>query len=126
MKQYERLWLDKVNQLIEQNISNPTFSTNDLIPILAISRTKLSRDLVKLTGFPPSKYLLNKRLIKAKELLEIGLYPTIEMTALAVGFKNGAYFSKRFAQKYKVTPTAMLKTKELNRGSKKELLKITN
>lgn len=123
MKLYERVWLNKVDQIIERSMSNSTFSINDVPPILEISRATLYRNLVKLTGFTPSKYLLNKRLNKAKELLARGAYPTIEMTALSVGFKSGTYFSKQFSQKYKATPQSQFKTKKLIGLDNDELLK---
>lgn len=125
MKLYERVWLNKVDQIIEQNMSNSTFSASDISPILGISQTTLYRNLVKLTGFSPSKYLLHTRLLKAKEILDNGEYATIEKIALATGFNNGTYFSRQFSQKYKVAPQSRLKTKKLIKGDNDELLKTT-
>lgn len=109
MKKYEQIWLNQINKLITDNLQNTNFQIADITASLEISRTKLYRDLLKLTGESPSRYIQSRRLERAKEILEIGVYPTVRETASEVGFKNTAYFSKLFLKKYKLSPKQILK-----------------
>jgi len=109
MKEHEKILLDKINYIITTNIQNIDFQLNDLIEELDISRTKLYRKILKLTGESPNRYIRTIRLTKAHEILKVGIYPTIKETAAAVGFKNADYFSKLFYQKYQILPKDLLK-----------------
>jgi len=109
MKKHEEVLLDKINHIIRDNLQNPDFQLSDLTKALAISRTKLYRKILKLTGEPPNKYIRNIRLEKAKKILEVGIYPTVKETAMKVGFRNADYFSKLFSQKYQILPKDLLK-----------------
>ena len=100
--------LDKINKIIEENIDNTDFQLCDITNSLAISRVTLYRFLLKLTGLSPNQYIRKKRLKKAKELLEVGVYSTVKETALAVGFRNFSYFSKQFYKEFQVLPNDLL------------------
>ena len=63
----------------------------------------------KLTGMTPNNYIRTRRLEKAKNILEIGVYPTVKETAFSVGYRSSDYFSKQFYNKYKVLPRQVLK-----------------
>jgi len=100
--------LDKIDKIIEKNIDNTDFQLSDITNSLAISRVTLYRFLLKLTGLSPNQYIRKKRLEKAKELLEVGVYSTVKETALAVGFRNFSYFSKQFYKEFQVLPKDLL------------------
>lgn len=55
------------------------------------------------SGKTPSRYCLDNRIQKAKQLLENGLYSVSE-TALMVGFKDAGYFTKVFKKETGVLP----------------------
>lgn len=109
MKKHEEILLDKINALIEQNFKKPDFQLSDLTEVLEISRTKLYRKVLKLTGETPNRYIRSIRLEKANEMLKIGIYPTVKETAAEVGYRNADYFSKLFSQKYQILPKDLLK-----------------
>jgi len=109
MKQFDQAWLAKVNDIIDSNLENPDFQLIDITNKLNISRAKLYRKITKLTEYSPAKYIREKRLAKALEILEIGVYPTVKETSAAVGFRSAEYFSKLFFQKYKKLPSEYLK-----------------
>jgi len=109
MKKHEEILLGKIDTLISKNIQNPDFQLSDLTEELAISRTKLYRKILKLTGESPNRYIRNIRLEKANEILTIGIYPTVKETAAEVGYRNADYFSKLFSQKYHILPKDLLK-----------------
>jgi len=64
MKKHEEIFLDKINALITDNLKQPDFQLSDLTRELDISRTKLYRKVLKLTGESPNRYIRNIRLKK--------------------------------------------------------------
>ena len=109
MKKFERMWLEQIDAIIENNIANADFRLIDVTNELEISRAKLYRDILKLTGFTPSRYIQKKRLEKAKRMLEEGIFPTVKETAITVGFRRPEYFTKLFYREYAVLPVKVLK-----------------
>ena len=109
MKKFERMWLEQIDTIIENNIPNADFRLIDVTTELEISRAKLYRDILKLTGETPSRYIQKKRLEKAKKILEEGVYPTVKETAIIVGFKRPEYFTRLFYREYAVLPGKVLK-----------------
>jgi len=107
MKQFDRVWINGINDIIDANLKNPDFQLIDITNQLEISRAKLYRKMTKLTGKSPAEY--KKRLTKALEFLEIGVYPTVKETSFAVGFRSPEYFSKLFFQEYKRLPSDFLR-----------------
>jgi len=100
--------LDKIDEIIDENLEDPNFQLSDITKVLGISRATLYRLLLKLTGLSPNQYIRKKRLKKAKELLEIGAYSTVKETALAVGFRKSSYFSKQFYEEFQIMPYDLL------------------
>jgi len=109
MKQFDEVWLTNVDDIIEANIENPDFQLIDITSKLEISRAKLYRKISKLTGNVPAAYIRKKRLGKALKILEVGIYPTVKETSVAVGFRSPEYFSKLFYKEYNRLPSEYLK-----------------
>lgn len=69
------------------------------LPLLAnlchMSERTFCRRFQAETGMPPVAYHRRLRIVKAKELLESGIY-TVEQTAEALGFVDTAHFSRTF------------------------------
>lgn len=59
---------------------------------------------VKIYGVPPSKYIANLRISRAKELLSSGMYSVSE-TAHMCGFEDVSYFSRCFSRITGVAPS---------------------
>jgi len=112
MKKFQQLWLEQINQIIDENLQNPDLQLSDIVDKLEISPTTFYRTMKKLTGTSPNKYIRARRLEKAKNILEVGVYPTVKETAFSVGFRSSDYFSKQFYNEYKVLPKQLLKDKD--------------
>ena len=108
MMHYEQQWIEKLDEIIEQNINNPEFVLADLVKAIATSPAQLNRRVNKLTGLSPRMYIRHKRLTRAKELLEIGMYPIVKEVALAVGYQHTSYFSTIFYEKFNKRPIEYL------------------
>ena len=109
MKMYEVKWLEKVNRIIRDNLANPDFQLSDITEEIYVSRTKLYRDVKRLTGVSPNIYIRKARLRKAKEMLESGTVCSISKVSMEVGFRKVSYFSKLFYDEYNVLPRTYLK-----------------
>ncbi len=104
-------FLKKIHLSIEDNLDNERFSVEDLAKCVALSRSMLHRKLVKLTGKSASDLITEKRLIKAKELLENDVATASEIS-YKVGFNSPSYFNKVFKSYYQVSPG------EIRKGAK--------
>lgn len=100
---YDEEFLEKINEHIEQNLSEIDFSVESLTDVLCISRSNLQRKLKSICGVTPGDYLRNYRLRKAcKLLIENDL--RINEVAFRVGFNSASYFTKVFYKHYGILP----------------------
>jgi len=65
--------------------------------------------VLKLTGVTPAKYITKKKLAKAKEMLEVGVFPTVKETAFELGFERPEHFTKLFRKEFGILPSIILK-----------------
>jgi TolB-like protein/AraC-like DNA-binding protein len=96
-------FIRKIDQYIDDNLDNEHFSVEDLAAHVSLSRSMLHRKLVKLTGKSASDLIMEKRLLKAKELLENNVATASEI-AYRVGFNSPSYFTKVFKNYFHVSP----------------------
>lgn len=97
-------FLLQLNQLLEQNASDPDFGIEELCKLLYLSRSSLHRKVKTKSGKSTSIYVRDFRLTKAYQLLQTSNAP-IKTIAFAVGFWDMAYFSKCFKDKFETTAT---------------------
>ncbi len=109
MKQYEQVWLANLDAAIAEELNNPDFKLDDLANAVATSIAQLHVKVLKLTGLTPRMYIRKKRLEKANELLEIGVYATVKEVSLAVGYRHISYFSEIYKNRYGKKPIEYLK-----------------
>ena len=96
LKLYEQIWLQKVNQLINENLDNTHFNTQNLAFQLNLSKASFYRRIVKLTGTSPADYIKNKRLEEARKLLADSPDCSLQELAAKVGYTRKDYFAKIF------------------------------
>jgi len=91
----DEVFIGKLKEGIENNLSDPEFDVTKLLNILAMSRTQLHRKLKALTNQSTSEFIRNYRLKRAKQILsEKG--ENVSQVAFMVGFSDASYFSKCF------------------------------
>ena len=100
--------MQKTKSLIEAHLDDEQFSVTELADGLALSRSQLHRKLQALIGQGPNEVIREMRLLRAKELLEKGAGNASEV-AFMVGFSSLAYFSKRFSERFGVSPGVVKK-----------------
>lgn len=96
-------FLQKMNQLIEDNLDNPDLSVVFLAEQLGISRSSLFSKIKALVDVTPNEMIQLVKLKKAASLLKEGKYRVSEVCYM-VGFSSPSYFSKCFQKQFGVKP----------------------
>lgn len=104
----KRLFLEKVEKLLDEKLFIEKYTIADLSSDLCMSRTKFSNKMIEITGKTPSAFIYDFTMTKAKNLLLSNLYTVTEVSDM-LGFCNSKYFRKRFKQYYNVCPTEFVK-----------------
>ncbi|MDR3696251.1 two-component regulator propeller domain-containing protein [Mucilaginibacter sp.] len=97
-------FLKNVFSCIENNITNPNFSVEELSRHLSLSRISLYKRMLSLTGKTPVDCIRTIRLKRAVQLLEKSKL-NIAGVAYESGFNNPNYFSKVFKDEYGMLPS---------------------
>ena len=101
-------FLEKVQTVLDTNLVEPSFSTDEFSSTVGMSRMQLHRKLKALTGLSASEFIRSQRLKLAAELLK---KPDIKVSEVgySVGFNNHSYFTKCFKEAYHCTPNEYAK-----------------
>ncbi|MEZ5775807.1 MAG: GlxA family transcriptional regulator [Hyphomicrobiaceae bacterium] len=94
----------EIIELMEANIAEP-LSLAELSDLTGISRRHVERLFRQHMGRSPARYYLDVRLERARRLLRHSNLPIVEV-AIAAGFVSASHFSKRYRERYKVSPQA--------------------
>lgn len=94
--------LSEAVTLMENNIEE-TLSTDDIAHLVGLSRRQLERQFKQYLGAMPSRYYLELRLKKARQLL-LESNSSIVQIGLMCGFSSGAHFSTAFGAQFGITP----------------------
>lgn len=97
-------FIDKLDALIEQHLSDVDFSIDDIADEMCMSSSKLLRKLKGIVGKTPNEYLRIKRLKMSAELLQQNKYSIADIS-LRVGFGSPTYFSSCFKKQFGISPT---------------------
>jgi signal transduction histidine kinase/CheY-like chemotaxis protein/ABC-type xylose transport system substrate-binding protein len=107
-KSLDKKFLNDFAAIVEQNLANEKFVVDDICKIIGISRVQLYRKVKALLDCSITDYILNRRLKKAKYLLNNEHFTISEITYM-VGFSNPNYFATVFKAKYGCTPSEFKK-----------------
>jgi signal transduction histidine kinase/ligand-binding sensor domain-containing protein/CheY-like chemotaxis protein len=98
----DKAFVDKMNDLIAKNYSNPIYQRVQLASDMAVSEKQLQRKLKALIDKNPMELLREYRLQKAAEKLKDGLQ--VSLTCDESGFNSVSHFSQCFKAHYGVSP----------------------
>jgi CheY-like chemotaxis protein len=105
----DELFLKKVMDIVQDNLSEPTFMASTLIEKVHMSQSVLYRKLKALTGQSISECIRTIRLKRASQLLlktDMG----VAEVAYEVGFNDLKYFRRCFKKVFNVTPSQYRKS----------------
>lgn len=108
--QADKRFLEKVNTIVGQHISDPNFSIDQMAELMRMGRTKLYGKVKEMTGMSPNKLFMSERMRMAAELLEEGELNISEI-GYRVGIPDASYFNKCFKQHFGVAPSKYRKEK---------------
>jgi signal transduction histidine kinase/DNA-binding response OmpR family regulator len=114
----DRKFITEFSSIVEKNISNESFSVDNICKEIGISRVQLYRKVKALLGYNVNDYILNVRMQKAKFLL-LNEDLSISEIAFKVGFSTQAYFSTVFKSKFSITPSEY---RDKKKGPQKKLI----
>ncbi len=97
-------FLQKVEKLINEDISKSSFGSGDLAKKLLISESQLYRKIKSITGKSTAVFIRSIRLKFAKELLTT-TDKTVSETAFDVGFNDPSWFSRVFKDEFGFSPS---------------------
>lgn len=113
---YDETFLNKIIQIIEDNITDPDFGVPVLSSEAGMSQPVLYKKIRALTGLSVNNFVKSIRLKKAAQLLEQNRFTVYEV-AYAIGFSDRKYFSKEFRKQFGQSPTEFTcKTKVIGLG----------
>ena len=84
-------------------MENPDFGTAELCKAIGMSRSHLHLKIKALIGRPTSNFIRAIRLHKANDLLQ-NTDLNVTQVAYEVGFRDPAYFSRKFTEEFGVYP----------------------
>lgn len=113
MSQLDKDFLDKLTNIIEENIDLSMLDVAFLRERMFMSGSTFYRKVKGLTNLSPNEFIRKIRLRKGAEFLLSGKY-TVSEAAYLAGFNDGAYFRVCFKEEYGMTPTEYMKRKGAN------------
>jgi len=95
-------FMQKIIEVVEQYLSDPGFSVDDLSYHVGLSRAQLYRKMQGLINQTPSDFIRTYRLQRARQLLDKGHSPA--QVCYQIGFRDPSYFTKCFRKQFGQTP----------------------
>lgn len=95
-------------ELVDKNIVEPDFDVIKLASELNMSRPMLYRKVKALTDLSIIEFIRTVKLNKASQLLKTGNYRVSDV-AFEVGFNDLKYFSQCFKERFKITPSDLIR-----------------
>ena len=105
---------NNIKSTVEENIMN-ALSLNELAVLSGRSLSSFRRDFLALYNMPPSKWIREKRLEKAREFLQ-STNMTVTDICYTLGFESIAHFSRIFKSHFGYPPTRFREMPDTSAG----------
>ena len=96
-------FIDQIESIILENLSNEQFGVSELAEIMNMSRSNLLRKIKKNAGLSASQYIRQVRLKKSMQMIKETQF-TVSEISYQVGFGSTSYFIKCFREYYGYPP----------------------
>lgn len=90
---------------LEEHIYDCDLRLSELSKIAGVSEVYFRRIFRLHTGRSPQQYVTERRLSRARSMLEEGAISRVGDVALAVGYRDALYFSRAFKRCYDISPS---------------------
>lgn len=101
----DREFAERMNTVLESNLSNADFTMDDFAQQMKLSRTVFYKKIKGITGYSPVEYLRIIRMKKGAELLLSKENLTVAEVSFKVGINDPFYFSKCFKLQFGISPS---------------------
>ncbi|MEM9361403.1 MAG: response regulator [Bacteroidota bacterium] len=105
----DEILLERIQSVLDTNLIESSFSTEDFAKELGFSRMQLHRKLKGLIGLSATEFIRSQRLKLAAQLLEKS-DANVSEVCYQTGFNNLSYFAKCFKEVYGVSPSKYQKS----------------
>ncbi len=109
LNKHDQMFMDKLTQILEQELANPNLNIDRLARDMGFSRTGFYRKIKGLSDMSPNDFLRSYRLRRAAEMIRENSLSLNEI-ACYTGFNYYPYFSKSFKNQFGVSPKDYTKT----------------
>ncbi|RXK86591.1 hybrid sensor histidine kinase/response regulator transcription factor [Filimonas effusa] len=106
----DETFLREVIKIVESRMDDTEFNMDAVAESMALSRTTFYKKFKSLTTLTPMEFVRDMRLQRAKQYLDAGGHNVSEV-AFHTGFSNPKYFSTCFKEKYHMSPSDYLRSK---------------
>ena len=100
----DQIFMDKVNKILEKNLSTDKYTIDKLSIDIGMSRTAFYSRIREITGNPPENYIYSFKMDRALKLLASQQYTVSEIAGML------GYCGKKFKDFYHVCPTDYIKS----------------
>ncbi|WP_316801260.1 response regulator [Pedobacter frigidisoli] len=100
----DELFLEKLHETINKNISNLNLDVELLAEKMNMSRPTLYRKIKSISDLSPNELINLARLKKAAELLSEGMMKIYEISEV-VGYSSQSHFGRNFSKQFGMSPT---------------------
>ena len=94
-----------IHRVVEENYTSP-ISLDELAYLSGRSLSSFKREFQDIYGAPPARWIREKRLSKAHEMLRSSSLSVADV-AYSLGFENPTHFSRIFKQQYGASPISI-------------------
>ena len=94
-----------IHRVVEENYTSP-ISLDELAYLSGRSLSSFKREFQDIYGEPPARWIREKRLSKAHEMLQSSSLSVADI-AYSLGFENPTHFSRIFKQQYGTSPISL-------------------
>lgn len=105
----DQIFMDKVNKILEKNLSTDKYTIDKLSIDIGMSRTAFYSRIREITGNPLENYIYSFKMDRALKLLASQQYTVSEIAGM-LGYCDAKYFGKKFKDFYHVCPTDYIKS----------------
>lgn len=110
--------IEKAINIVEENMTNPSFSVEDLSNAVSMTRGHLYKKLMIITGKSPIEFIRILRVKRGRQLLQKS-----QLSVSEIAYKTGLspkQFSKYFKEEYGVLPSDYKKNEKEKEGNNAE------
>lgn len=109
----DEVFLEDLNEIIFQNISNPKLDVEMIAKNMNMSRPTLYRKIKAISDMSPNELIRISRLKTAAELI---LQNKLSLSEISekVGFSSQSYFSRSFSKQFEINPSEFAKQQSGN------------